>query len=93
MTKIDEIEARHYRDQVNPVAFSLPQAGRAAHDDRAFLLAEVKRLSAPVTEEKLVEWLDDFVTDQLMEGNSVPDFWDECDTSSRLAAFLKGRMS
>jgi hypothetical protein len=32
--------------------------------------------------------IDQWVKDQIKDGNSVPDFWDECDTSVCLAEHL-----
>lgn len=55
--------------------------------------AEVKRLSAPVTGDRLRDAISEWHEAELEAGNIVPDFWDECETSERLAAFLKGRMS
>jgi len=98
MTKIDEIQARH-AEMVQKREFGYEfwdSNGEIAHNDRAYLLAEVKRLSAPVTDEEM-EAIARAIC--LEEGQT----WDELDEIGLLhfyclakeasATFLKGRMS
>lgn len=44
--------------------------------------------TAAAREDALAEAIEQWVEDQIAAGQSVPDFWDECDTSEALAEHL-----